>query len=321
MVRPILIDCDPGIDDAVALLLAFAHQDALKILGITTVGGNVPLARVTANALAICDLAGQHHIPVHPGCGRPLVKQHLFTAEHVHGLTGLGDAQIAPSKRDPEAMHGVPFLIRALKAHPEKVTLIALGPLTNIAMALVKDPSIKEHIEELVFMGGAIYEGNVNSGQAEFNIFNDPHAAHVVFTSGLKITMVGLETTSFAQLTPERAQELLALESPLAQVVFDMVKPMHAADSSLGKKGSVLHDVCTIAYLLAPHLFKGKDCFVTVEMASPTTLGRTAVDWYGKTDEQPNIHVTNELDTDAFFRMLFSALAMYPLKNPPSHSA
>ncbi len=314
MARAILIDCDPGVDDAIALLLAFAHQDALKIIGVTTVGGNVPLARVTANALAICDLAGQHHIPVHAGCGRPLVKQDLFTAEHVHGLTGLGAAQIPPSERCHESLHGVDFIIESLKNCREKITLVTLGPLTNIAMALVKEPCIKENIEELVFMGGAIYEGNVNGGQAEFNIYNDPHAAHVVFTSGLKMTMVGLETTSFAQLTPERALDLLALDVPLAQAVFDMVKPMHAADSALGKMGGVLHDVCTIAYLLAPQMFKGKNCPVTVEMSSPSTLGRTIVDWHGKTHGVPNIHVTHELDTIGFFKMLFEALAKYPLQ-------
>ena len=321
MARPILIDCDPGVDDAVALLLAFAHQESLKILGITTVGGNVSLGQVTANALALCDLAGQTHIPIHGGCGRPLVRQHLLTAEHVHGITGLGDAKIPPSLRNSGAQHGVDFLINCLKSHREKVTLVTLGPLTNIAMALVKEPSIKEHIEELIFMGGAIYEGNVNGGQAEFNIYNDPHAAHVVLSSGLKLTMIGLETTSCAQLTPERAQELLALKNPISQVVFDMIKPMHAADSALGKKGGVLHDVCTIAYLLAPQLFKGKECPVSVEMASLSTLGRTIVDFQGKTHEKENVYVTHSLDTSAFFHLLFSALALYPLNNALPHSA
>ncbi len=311
MTKPIIIDCDPGVDDAVALFLAFSRKNDLNILGITTVGGNVPLNAVTANALTTCHHANMNHIPVHAGCGRPLVKTHLYTAEHVHGKSGLGNAQLSLALRGPGAQHGVDFIIETLHAHPQKVTLVALGPLTNLAMALVKDPSIRDKVEELVFMGGAIYEGNTPGGQAEFNIYNDPHAAHVVLNSGLKTTMIGLETTSYAQLTRERAQELLTLGNPTAKMVFDMVELMHIADLDWGKKGCVLHDVCAVAYVLSPQYFKGKACHVAVEMDSPLTQGRTVVDWHGKNSQSAQVFVTNEMDTEAFFTLLFQALSTY----------
>ena len=316
MAKPIIIDCDPGVDDAIALLLAFAHPELLTVLGITTVGGNVPLDLVTTNALTICDQAGMHHISVYPGCGRPLVNANLFTAEHVHGISGLGDALLAFPSRQPDLKHGVDFLIDTLHTSSEKVTLVTLGPMTNLAMALVKDPSIKRNIEEVVFMGGAIYEGNVHGGQAEFNIYNDPHAAHVVFSSDLKLTMVGLETTSFAQVTPARAQKLLQMNTPISQFVHSMLGPMHIADIGLGKMGCVLHDVCAIAFLIAPHLFQGRLCPVNVEMASPMTLGRTIVDWHRKTAQPENIYVTHEMKADPFFELLFHALGSYPPMHP-----
>lgn len=312
MARPLIIDCDPGTDDAIALLMAMAHPELFHILGITTVGGNVPLALVTENALKICELAGRRDIPVHAGCGRPLVKSNLMTAEYVHGVSGLGSATLPPSTLKMEKKHGVDFIIDAINASPEKVTLAPIGPLTNIAMALVKSPSIRENIEEIVFMGGAMHGGNVPGGYAEFNIFNDPHAAHVVFTSGLKVTMIGLDVTHAVLLTQDRLDRITALKTPVSKFVTDMLASTIAVEREhYGLSGCIIHDACVIGYLMNPSLFVGKKCPAFVEIHSASTMGQTVVDWHNWSKSPENLHVLSSADSELFFEGLYSTLSRY----------
>ena len=198
--KPLLIDCDPGKDDAVALLLALASPEALNILGITTVAGNVPLSMTQKNARKICELAGRADVLVHAGCPRPMLHP-LITAEHVHGSGGLDGADLPEPRMPLQAMHGVNFLINTLMNSASEITLATLGPLTNIAVAIIQEPGIVSRIGEIVLMGGAITEGNVTPS-AEFNIYVDPHAAHVVLNSGIKLTMISLDVTHQVITTP-----------------------------------------------------------------------------------------------------------------------
>ncbi|MBN9565099.1 MAG: nucleoside hydrolase [Alphaproteobacteria bacterium] len=223
MAIPIIIDCDPGTDDAVALMMAVAALEVFNVLGVTTVGGNVSLELVTQNALKVLELV-ESDIKVYKGCSRPLVKPGIMDADYVHGLDGLGGVVLPEPNRQAEAKHGVDFIIDAIKSHPEPVTLVPIGPLTNIAMALVKDPSIKKNIHEIVFMGGAMRGGNVPGGYAEFNIFNDPHAAQVVVTSGLNIAMIGLDVTHDALMTEDYFERLGLINNVPAKFMTEMLR-------------------------------------------------------------------------------------------------
>lgn len=304
--RPLIIDCDPGVDDAIALLLALASPE-LEILGITTVAGNVPLALTQRNARQICELAGQTQIPVFAGCPRPLVRR-LLTAEEVHGKSGLEGVMLPDPQMPLQPQHGVDFLVEILLQAPEPITVAATGPLTNIAMALVKAPQIAEKIEQLVLMGGSYGSGNITAA-AEFNAYGDPHAAHVVFGSGLPIAMFGLNLTHQVITTPERRQRIQHLGSPVAEVAAALLSKYGSHDSQqLELSGGPLHDPCVIAYLLQPDLFELAPADVEVEIASPLTLGQTVVN---RRDPQSGTQVALKADAVGFYELLVERLSRY----------
>ena len=308
--RKIIIDTDPGQDDAVAILLALASPEEIEVLGITAVAGNVPLALTARNARMVCELAGRRDIPVFAGCEAPL-KRALITAEHVHGKTGL-DGPVLPEPTMPLSEgHGVDFIVQSLRTQaPDSVTLCALGPLTNIASAFVRAPEIAARVRRIVLMGGAYFEvGNITPA-AEFNIHVDPEAADIVFRSGAQITVMPLDVTHKALVTPERNAAFRALGTPVGVAVAEMTDFFERFDKAkYGSKGAPLHDPCVIAWLIRPDLFAGRLVNVEIETTSPLTLGMTVADWWGVTDRAPNATFMGDLDADGFFALLTERLA------------
>jgi purine nucleosidase len=314
--RPIIIDCDPGHDDALAILLALGSPAELKLLAITAVAGNAPLALTETNARKVLALASRPDIPVYAGCSRPLVRPPVIAG--YGGATGL-DGHELPEPAVPLAEgHAVDAIIELLRTRPAgTITLCPIGPLTNLAMAMVKAPEIVPRIREIVLMGGAIGLGNATPA-AEFNIFVDPEAADVVFRSRVPIVMCGLDLTHQALVTPARLAAIRALGTPVAAAVTGLLEFYNVdGQTGRGRPGAPLHDPCVIAYLLRPQLFRGRDCHVEVETRSELTLGRTVVDWQGRgrldRDAEPaNAKVLHELDADGFFALLTSRLATLP---------
>jgi purine nucleosidase len=305
--RPIIIDCDPGQDDALAILLALGSPEELEVLAVTTVAGNVPLSLTEKNARKIVELAGRHDIAVHAGCDRPLQRD-LVTAEYVHGRTGLDGAELPEPKTPLADAHAVDAIVAALRARPGAVTLCPIGPLTNIATAIRRAPDIASHIREIVLMGGAIGEGNITPA-AEFNIFADPHAAKIVFESGVKLTMLGLDVTHQVLATPERVRAIGELETAVSQAVVGLLEFYNIYDQTKrGRPGAPMHDPCVIAYLLRPDLFAGRDCHVVIETMGEHTLGRTVVDWSGRGRRTASATVIHEVDADGFFALLTERL-------------
>jgi purine nucleosidase len=316
--RPVIIDCDPGHDDALAILLALGSPDELDVRAITVVAGNVPLALTEKNARKICELAGRTDLPVHAGCARPLGRK-LVTAEYVHGNTGL-DGPALPEPGTPLARgHAVDAIVAMLRAHPPgTLTLCPTGPLTNIATALQKAPDVVPRIREIVLMGGAIGEGNITPA-AEFNVHVDPHAAEVVFTAGVPLVMHGLDVTHQALVTPDRLEAIRGIGTPLSRTVVELLEFYNIYDQTRrGRVGAPLHDPCAIAYLLNPGLFSGRRCHVAIETRGEHTLGRTVVDWSRRTPHAPNALVINEIDADGFFALLTERLGRLPM---PAQSA
>ena len=304
---PVLIDCDPGQDDAVMLMLAMASPE-LDILGITAVGGNVPLARTEANARRIRELMGRAGIPVHAGCDRPLVRP-LVTAAEVHGETGLRGLDLPEPVAPLAAAHGVDFIVETLRARDD-VVLCPTGPLTNVAMALVKAPDIARRVRRIVLMGGAVAGGNVTP-VAEYNIYADPEAADVVFRSGAPITMIGLDVTHRALLGPRELGRLRASQAAAARATLALFDRPEAWNPSRygGRQGLPIHDACVVGYLLAPGNFAGRDCHVAVETSSALTLGQTVVDWHGRHGKPPNATVIGDVHATAFLDDLVARLS------------
>ena len=309
MHEKIIIDCDPGQDDAVALFLAMASPDELDILGITTVAGNVPLELTQRNARIICDIAGNHDLSVYAGCSRPMLLD-LVTAENVHGMSGLDGVDIYEPIRTIKKTHAIDFIVETLKAASDNsITLVPTGPLTNIAMAMIKEPSISKNIKQIVLMGGAMQEGGNLSPSAEFNILVDPHAAHVVFDSGLPIIVMSLDVTHQVLTTKERVAKIRKINNPVAQATVGMLQFFARYGSAkYGFDGAPLHDPCTIAWLLKPDLFQGKPCHVSIETGSKLTMGHTAVDFWGVTNAMPNVTWMHTVDADGFYVLLTDRL-------------
>ncbi len=307
--RPIIIDGDPGQDDAVAILLALASPEDLDVLAITAVAGNVPLDLTATNALSLVELAGRTEVPVYRGSVRPMVKT-LVTAEYVHGPTGLDGADLPPPKLKAQPGHAVDKIIEILMASDDLVTVCTLGPLTNFGLALVREPGIVDKIDRLVMMGGGFFEGGNTTPAAEFNIYVDPHAAHVVFTSGIPIVMMPLDVTHQALTTPDRLERFSALGNAAGDAVAGMLDFYDRWDmEKYGLPGGPLHDPTVIAYLLQPELFAGKEVAVEIETAPGLTQGMTVVDWWGVTDAEPNALVMNQIDADGFFDLLVERIA------------
>lgn len=307
--KPLIIDCDPGVDDAIALLLALASPE-LHVLGITTVAGNVPLSMTQTNARKVCELAGRTDMRIYAGCPRPLLRS-LVTAEEVHGKTGLDGATLPEPALPLQTQHGVNFLIETLLQASEPITLAMLGPLTNLAVALIEAPQIQAQIQEVVMMGGAITHGNMTPS-AEFNFYVDPHAAQVVFTSELKRTLISLDVTHQVLTLPSHLHRLQVMPSPVGQAAFGWLSFYGRHDiAQFDLPGSPLHDPCVIAYLLQPDLFTSRDCYVAIETASELSLGRTIVDWWQLTDHSPNATVIASADAEGFYQLLIERLMRF----------
>ena len=309
MTRKIIIDTDPGQDDAVAILLALASPE-LEVLGITAVAGNVPLALTQKNARIICELAGRRDIKVFAGCDAPL-EGPLVTAEHVHGKTGLDGPDLPDPTMALSEGHGVDFIIETLRTEPPgTVTLCPLGPLTNIATAFSRAPDIIERVQEIVLMGGAYFEvGNITPA-AEFNIYVDPQAAEIVFKSGAPLVVMPLDVTHKVLVTKVRNDAFRALGTRVGQAVAAMTDFFERFDKEkYGSDGAPLHDPCVTAWLLAPELFAGRHINVEIETQSPLTRGMSVADWWGVTDRAPNALFIGDVDADGFFALLTERLA------------
>ena len=308
--RKIIIDTDPGQDDAVAILLALASPEEIEVLGITAVAGNVPLPLTARNARIIVELAGRPETRIFAGCEAPLTRK-LVTAEHVHGKTGLDGPELTEPTIALEEQHAVDYIIETLRAEPAgTVTLCPLGPLTNIAKAFKDAPDIVEKVQEIVLMGGAYFEvGNITPA-AEFNIYVDPEAADIVFKSGAPIVVMPLDVTHKALVTSDRNDAFRALGTPVGLAVAQMTDFFERFDKEkYGSNGAPLHDPCVTAYLIRPELFTGRHINVEIETTSELTLGMTVADWWGVTDRPANATFMGDIDADGFFALLTERLA------------
>jgi purine nucleosidase len=311
--RRIIIDTDPGLDDAVAILLALAAPDDLELLGIVAVAGNLPLVQTERNARRVCELAERREVPVYAGCARPMLRP-LATAAPVHAETSRERLLLPDPTMALQRQHGVDFLIETLRAADAgTITVCALGPLTNIAVALVKAPEIAGKVRELVVMGGAGFElGNVTPA-AEFNMHVDPHAAAVVFDSGMPITMIPLDVTHQLITTPPRLAALRALGNRCGRAVAGLLTSFgRNRRGKFGSRSRALHDPSVVAYLLRPTLYDGREVNVAVETQSALTLGMTVVDWWGVTGRSVNARFMNTVDVDGFYKLMTKQLARLP---------
>ncbi len=313
MARRIILDCDPGHDDAVAILLALASPGEIEIAGISVVGGNVVLDATVLNTRKILHLVQRDDIVVYAGCPRPMLRP-MVTAEHVHGDTGLdsGSGQALPEPVTPvSALHAVNFIIDTVRnGKAGEITLVATGPLTNVAVAFAMAPDIVGRLKEVIIMGGAGFEpGNITPA-AEFNIYVDPHAARSVFESGVPLTMFGLDITHQMKITPERLQAIGSNGGRVGKVVADLLDFFNRYDiGKYGWDGAPLHDPCTIAYLIDPELFSGRPMHVVVDTAEGPSLGRTVTDWFAVTGQQPNTTVITDGNADRFFELIVQRIA------------
>jgi purine nucleosidase len=306
--QKIIIDTDPGQDDAVAILLALASPE-LDILGITAVAGNVPLKLTERNARRICELAGKLDTKVYAGAVRPLVRK-LETAENVHGKSGLDGPDLPEPTMPLQEQHAVDFIVETLmKEESGAVTLCPLGPLTNIALALIREPRIAPRIGQIVLMGGGFFEGGNVTPAAEFNIYVDPQAADVVFRAGVPIVMMPLDVTHKALTSAKRVAAFRNLGTRVGVATAEMLEFFERFDEhKYGTDGGPLHDPCVIAYLIEPELFKGRKCNVAIETTSELTMGMTVIDWWGVTARPKNATVMRDVDHERFFALLVERL-------------
>jgi purine nucleosidase/pyrimidine-specific ribonucleoside hydrolase len=292
---PVILDCDPGHDDAVALLLALA-SDEVDLLGVTTVAGNQTLAKTTANAIRVLDLAGRGDLPVAAGADRPFMRE-LRVAADIHGESGLDGAELPPPSRQPVGEHAVDWIARAVFAADAPVTLVATGPLTNVGLLLARHPSVAERLGPVVLMGGAVGEGNTTPA-AEFNIWVDPEAAHRVFSSGLQLTMVGLDVTHQVLLTSAHLEQLRA-GGRAGAVIADMYGfflPVH--HQRYGWDGAPIHDAVAMAYVIDASLLEVERRGVVIDTGGELSRGRTNVDRWSKLGWEPNCGVAVGVDSE-----------------------
>ncbi|AWA05943.1 pyrimidine-specific ribonucleoside hydrolase RihA [Aeromonas hydrophila] len=310
MALPVILDCDPGHDDAIALILALASPE-LKVLAVTTSAGNQTPDKTLNNALRILTLLGRDDIPVAAGAPKPLARE-LIIADNVHGESGLDGPTLPDPAFAPVAMTALELMAKCLRESPEPVTLVPTGPLTNIALLLAAHPELKQKIARIVLMGGAAGAGNWTPA-AEFNIYVDPQAADMVFKSGLPITMCGLDVTHQAQVMDEDIERVRAITNPVAQCVAGLLDffMIYHRDPKWGFAGAPLHDPCTIAWLLAPALFHGVECRVDIETGGTHTSGMTVVDRYGLTGKAANALVLLGLDRAGFIDLLVTRLRAF----------
>ena len=306
MLKKIILDCDPGHDDAVAIMLAAANED-IEILGITCVGGNTTLENTKTNSLKICSLIGRTDLNIYSGAEKPL-KYDLVTAAHVHGKSGLdieGRPITIAENYNLQDQHAVDFIIQTCHDYEDQVYLCVTGPLTNIALSLKKDPSIAKKIKEIIFMGGAAMTlGNITP-VAEFNIYVDPHAANIVLNSGIPLVMMGLDVTHKVNVNDNIIKDIQQNNNISSDFFAGLMKFYSKFHRKLYQTDETpLHDPCVIAYLIDPTIFSGKLVNVQVEENSKLTRGETVVDWYGVTDRQVNCKVITEANQINFFALL-----------------
>ncbi len=300
----VILDCDPGHDDAIALLLALASPSEIELLGVSTVSGNQTLERTTANAIRVLDHVGRDDVPVSAGAPRPLVRERQV-AENVHGETGLDGPDLPGPSREPETEHAIDWIAGTLRAISEPVTLVPTGPLTNVALFLARYPELESKVERIVLMGGEIGLGNVTPA-AEFNIWVDPEAAARVFTSGIDLTMVGLDVTHQALMTPAHA-ERLARAGRAGKLVADLYafySRFHRRE--YGWEGAPIHDAVAMAHVIDPTLLETKHCGVVVDTGPELSRGHTYVDLRGRWE--PNCHVAVGIDAERFLELLMERL-------------
>lgn len=308
--RRIIIDTDPGQDDAVAILLALASRDEIEVLGVTAVAGNVPLPLTQKNARIVCELGGRPDLPVFAGCEAPL-KRRLVTAEHVHGKTGLDGPQLPDPAMPLQSQNAVDFIIDTLRREPSgTVTLCPLGPLTNLAAAFLKAPDVVARVQEIVLMGGAYFEvGNITPA-AEFNIYVDPEAADIVFRSGVPLVVMPLDVTHKALTDRAWVEGMRGLGTLTGRMVAEWTDFFERFDvAKYGSNGAPLHDPTVIAYLIRPNLFTGRHVNVMIETGSDLTLGMTVADWWRVTQRPANAMFMGGIDRDGFFALLTERLA------------
>lgn len=306
--KRLIIDTDPGVDDAHAILLALAHPD-VKVEAITTVNGNVNLDLTTANALKILDAAGRD-VPVYRGCDRPLITR-LVHAAHVHGEDGLGDCNLPASKRPVQSEHAVHALVRLANENPGEITLVAIGPLTNLAVALSLDPDLPKKFKRLVVMGGAIYgKGNTETVTSEFNIYTDPEAAHIVFSAWHMLTLLSWETTLGHVFTRADLDRFFNLGTPRAKFFHDTnQKILSYVQTRLGQDILFAPDGLALAAAVEPEIVtKAETRYVSVELHGAQTRGQTVVDWYGLTQKAPNTEIILEVDQQRFIQLMENGL-------------
>ena len=305
---PLLIDCDPGHDDAMALLLALASPE-VEVLGITTVAGNQTLEKTTANALRVLEFVGRAEVPVAAGADRPLLRE-PYVAAYVHGESGLEGPDLPAAQGRPVEQHAVDFLAERILGSARPVTLVPVGPLTNVALLLARHPDAAARLERIVLMGGSMGLGNVTPA-AEFNIWADPEAAARVFASGLDVTMIGLDVTHSALMTREHAERLRASgrTGRMVAELFDFFHRFHR--ETYGFEGSPIHDAVAVAHTFRPGLVETVERHVAVDCASELCRGRTVVDLWRRTEEPPNAHVGVRIDADAFLHLLLERLATF----------
>lgn len=311
--KPIIFDCDPGDDDAVALLVALSVPERLKILGITTSSGNVSVDKTFRNARSVCSLVGREDVPVYQGNETPLMKDPLY-AHHIHGEEGLGARALPLSSAPVETQHAVDFIIETLLGSSEKITLAVTGAMTNIALAMTKAPAILDKIDQIVMMGGARREKGNITPCAEFNMYVDPHAAWKVLEKFHGIVMISLDITHQVLITPIILDQYKKLQTKVSEAVVEMLQEsMEAEMRVFGRLGRPIHDACVAAYLLDPQLFSGQWRYVTVETQSSLTLGQTVVGWYDIhfPHKQPNCLFLETVNAQGVLKIIHDALVYH----------
>jgi inosine-uridine nucleoside N-ribohydrolase len=297
----VILDCDPGHDDSIALMLALGSPE-VELLGVTTVAGNHTLAKTTANAIRVLDHLGREAIPVAAGAQRPLVREGHFTGRD-HGETGLDGPDLPPPAREPESEHAIDWIARTLATTSDPVTLVATGPLTNVALFIARYPELANRMERIVLMGGAIGEGNITPA-AEFNIWADPEAAQRVFSSGLDLTMVGLDVTRKALMTQTHADRLLTAgrAGRLVADLYSFYSRHH--EQRYGWNGAPVHDALAVAQVIDGSLIQTSYCGVVVDTGPELSRGRTYVDRWGAAGWRANCHVAVDVDAERFLELL-----------------
>ena len=304
--KRIIIDTDPGVDDALAFLLALASPE-IQLEALTTTQGNVTLEKATRNALAVLELSGASHIPVASGSVLPLV-QPLRASAYVHGQSGLGNAHLPEPHTKPVTQHAVDYLIERVLAESGEISIFPIGPLTNIAMAIRKEPRFAKAVKELVIMGGAILEHGNITPLAEFNIFVDPHAAHIVFHAGIPITLIPLDVTHKCLLLKHHVDRLLQIPSPISRFIRDVIEVYIKYSSDFGYTGCALHDPLTLATIIAPEILTLRKYYVDVDISGGVSMGKTFADIINVTKRPTNMQVAMEVRGDDFIELFLQRM-------------